>query len=515
MMKAFPLSLAVLLCATGASHASPHSPSATDPLAVSPREPSSPTKHERLGNQRYMPSGDPNLDPSWDWTVSGPGHTLYYAIPSGGIASTVRQLPFYTAGHSLNTLQKDMYPQDGWTLVYRDFGTPNAAPDVPSFALYNKYRGILRVMFFNTRELSYTQFLLELSFKDTTATGALLTYSDSTRAFLNDYDTGRTENYAVVANSINGWIYGDFMLTGYDPNLSAATQLRLHIRGMNLSQVTLESTQFTLNEVLTEANPTHKSTLNGLVDAINAGSKSYGSINSVAKSMRETAEKNSSSWWKTAVTGLLGTSSAPKLLSGLGPVVGGLMGFVSSFFGGAETPAPREPLNFNGSLKLSGSITTSVPLYSIDLALKAPATGGNPPDYYRPVQDLPWGVFNLTAKPQVKVVRTQICRTQSFVDCYFRTNYSPAAALSYVFNPNAGLDLVSVSYAYTFGNAREPTGYDASPTYVAYARRGEPADPAPTGIAVKVVLRTRTPTLYLDDDLVFYKVYPITLIPTF
>ncbi|WP_257456854.1 hypothetical protein [Archangium lipolyticum] len=449
-----------------------------------------------------MPVGDPNLDPNWDWTPSGAGHTLYFTDQLGIVRSTVRQLPFYTAGHPLNTLEKDMYPQDGWVLAYRDFGTPTAAPDVPFFVLYNKYRGILRVMLFNSRELTYTRFNLELSFKSSTAAGALLTYSDATRAFLNDYDATKVESFMVEANSINGWIYGDFMLTGYDPALNDATQLRLQLRGMDVSNVTLESTEFTLSQVFSDANPGSSSNLgSNLVESATKGHKYYKDVASAVKSVRETASKAADgTWWKSIVQGLVGTPSSPSALSKIAPIVGGLVGFITTFIGGLDDPAPREPLNFQGSLKMSGTITLSAPLYALDFATKYTIGGGNPPDYYRPLNDISWGIFNLASKP---IVKAKVERECSRTGCVMRRTHSVDSLPSHVFNPSAGLQLVSVRYAFTYDN-KVPTEFSTN-SYWYFGGL------APTGMAVEVKMRTTSPTLYFDDDIVLYKVYPVAI----
>jgi hypothetical protein len=45
---------------------------------------------------RFLPAGAPNLDPTWDWTVSGAGHTIYYTDASGVIRNKLVQVPFYS-----------------------------------------------------------------------------------------------------------------------------------------------------------------------------------------------------------------------------------------------------------------------------------------------------------------------------------------------------------------------------------------------------------------------------------
>lgn len=83
-----------------------------------------------------MPAGDPNLDPSWDWTVTvpGQGHVMYYSPPGGPIASVSVQSPFRKNGETFfvyDDALADMYKEDGWMLVYRDFGTLSGLVFVP------------------------------------------------------------------------------------------------------------------------------------------------------------------------------------------------------------------------------------------------------------------------------------------------------------------------------------------------------------------------------------------------
>ncbi len=468
-----------------------------------------PAKDGSRHQQRYMPSGDSNLDPNWDWTISGAGHTVYYTDLNGVIRSKVVQVPFYTGGHPLNTLEveKDMYPEDGWVLAFRDFGSPSAAPDVPFFALYNKYRGILRIMLYNSRDLAYSKFNLELSFKSTTATGALLTYSDKTRAFRDNYDPAKVESFMVEAASIGGWIYGDFMLTGYDPTMNNATQLRFHLRGMNVSDLTLESTEFTLSEVLSEANPgTSRSSGGDLLEAAKQGHKFYKSAEKAADDLRDVLSKdeNSTKWWGKILKSILFNkeNGRPSILSKVAPVVGGLVGFISSFIGGEENPAPREPLNFEGSLKLNGTITQSQPLYEMDFGLKY-TVGGNPPDYYRPLNNITWGIFNLNTQPIVFARLAMDCPTLVKSECFRYAEAYVKGAISYEFNPSAGLQLMSINYAFTF-TSQPPTPFSPTPEFI--RQNGV----IPIGLAVRLKMRTTSPTRYFDDDIVFYKVYPFT-----
>jgi hypothetical protein len=86
---------------------------------------------QAFGGIRTMPPDDPNLDPGWDWTAPSE-YVLYSSVNGGTVQRYATQLPYYLPGNTLNSFQTpDMYPEDGWELVHRDFGTPGAAPPFP------------------------------------------------------------------------------------------------------------------------------------------------------------------------------------------------------------------------------------------------------------------------------------------------------------------------------------------------------------------------------------------------
>src|SRR3954454_16490941 len=74
-------------------------------------------------NRASMLSGDPNRNPSWDWTVN-----TTYPLYVSGISSPVNVLlPYYAstgpAAADLNIAgDRDILPSQGWVLAVRDFG---------------------------------------------------------------------------------------------------------------------------------------------------------------------------------------------------------------------------------------------------------------------------------------------------------------------------------------------------------------------------------------------------------
>jgi hypothetical protein len=430
---------------------------------VSAPGPRSIRQPEPTQNGRYLPAGDPNLNPAWDWTVSGAGHTMYYST-NGSLPIQLNnvQLPFFTSGHPLATDQKDMYPADGWMLVYRDFGTPTSAPAMPFFALYNRYKGTLRFMYYNATSAAYSAYRAELSFRSTTSTAGLMTFTDTVKSTLADYDRAKQDDFMGRMAINQGWAWADFTLFGYDPSAHPDAKLHLELHGLDIGQVQLEG-QLNLNQVIDSSSPSTSNTnaFSTLLGAYNAGHKYYKDVNAqkAALAARVKKEKDNPAadpWWvATAETFLAsGVVSAA-------PYIGAMIGFVKFFMGGKSGPARREPMNFQGALTMTGQIVTAQQIDMGDFAL---STGPQAPDFYRPVQTIPWGVFNLTQPPTLLVSNY----TTGCYDDYGRILYCQESAdyalapPSYVLNPNAGVTLKSVKTAFIYGNLGPSSFVDSS-----------------------------------------------------
>ena len=440
---------------------------------------------------------------------------MYYSTNgSTPIQLTNVQVPFYTSGHPLATDRKDMYPEDGWMLAFRDFGTPTDAPALPFFALYNRYRGTLRVMFYNAPNIAYTSYRVDLSFRDSASTGALLTFTDPDKSTIDEYDRTKTESFMARVAQFRGWIYADFTVFGYDPATSPNTKFRIDVSGVDESRLCLKSTLFTLSEVLDRANPSSSRplTASSALAAFNQGQKFYNSVADAKKALQAKVNSTTSNpWWKSKVQAVLGSQ-----LATLAPVIGGLMGFVTSFIGGSNTPTAREPMNFEGSLEMDGTFSLTRQIIAADFAL---FPGAAAPDFYRPVRTIPWGVFNLTTRPQVRAIAWQdYCPDDGYGTVYscLRDYEFRLQPLSYLLNPGAGLTIKSIRAAFThYGVA--PTaftdvtslwgGYFEDVQYVPYYYVRNQWGAWPNQVALEIVLQTSAPTRYADREFVVYKTF--------
>ncbi|MGB3181537.1 MAG: T9SS type A sorting domain-containing protein [Cyclobacteriaceae bacterium] len=457
-----------------------------------------------------MSPGDPNLDPNWDWTINGTGYTIYYDAPN--ITNPVQlnniQLPFYTQGNSLNTYEKDMHPEDGWVLMYRDFGTPTSAPPFPFFVLYNKYRGIFRLMIYNSQNLSSTYYRINLSFWDGQKAGALFTFQDDTKAFLDDYESSEQQISMGTMAEYEDWAVADFIMFGFDPNLHPDARLNMYMYKVDESQINLASTSFTLNQIMKDAAPTSNFT-NGtqtLIDAINNGHKYYGEVTDVKKALQDKSDAASGNpWWKSVVDGFLSSS-----VSTVAPWVGGLMGLVTSYMGFKSEQSAKEPLKFEGAIEMSGTISQQLPSYNRSFAL---STGSTNAGYYTPLQNIDIGVFNLNSKPIVhKDYDITYVYNDYYQECEVETEITytlDKLTFNYTLNSNSGMTLSDVDIAFTYDNSA-PSAYRdfATESVSTNAFNTQYSTGAqPTGLAVKLTLQITAPTMHSDDELIVYKIY--------
>ena len=174
---------------------------------------------------RFMDMTDPNLDRTWDWK-SEREIEMYSSLDGGKPTRHMASLPFYTPGNTLNNLgSPDMFDEDGWVLVHRDIGTPASAEAFPFFTLYNKYRGIFRVMLFNAakREGSYflgELYLLNADQSERTRT-PIMTFidNDPMNCHMEGYNPKMVLSSMSKMTAYSSWAVFDFPLLGYDPDL--------------------------------------------------------------------------------------------------------------------------------------------------------------------------------------------------------------------------------------------------------------------------------------------------------
>ncbi len=343
----------------------------------------------------------------WKW-YENKECTLYARSSTGSdsIQEHTVSLPFFEGTGSaacdlfrINPEDVDMYPEDGWVLVSADFGTRDKAPVIPYFMLYNRASGTLRYVFYYAYDEPYTHALVKLEQQQ----GQTLMFSfyDSIKCFVKDkdnnidYDPGKS--LVTVTNvSPDEWSYADFVIS-YDPTVTDTEDLcfTIKIYGVKKSDVELGG-DITLNQVFGNNRQKHSASISA-GDVLSAGQKAVDYYKSVQE-FAASSEASKGEWY----SGILNAAGAAITASGpWGPVVGALAGIASSGIFGGKSSRPV-PMNFKGTITLTGTITENNLIYSF--LLSVPGTEiSNSDSSNLSFYNKPLGIFSIKSKPVVDI----------------------------------------------------------------------------------------------------------------
>lgn len=373
------------------------------------------------------PSQDPNRDPHWDWTEDVP-----YRLYIRALDDVTGPLPYFDpeglAFHDLNAggAALDMYPADGWMLVARDFGTEAREVAVPYFILYNKYRGILRLFFYNTIiHEAFTYGLVKLEQPHASQAAALFTFGES-RYFVTDFDTGLTQE-AVVPLGYLQWCYADFVLLGYDPQPPTDATLAFWFTGVDISELEV-SGEINLTQVTNKAHITGRRDITGAFVAAHKKYKSAGTA--LADLEKALGAKKKGGFFKEYLGPIFDSPFADAV-----PYLSAAAGFVQALLGGKPTQVI--PMKFKGGVELSGTLTTDNFLHTLSLRVPG-APLSDPYDNARPLYTQPLGIFNLVDQPVMVKHLDITCRrekgTWNWI-CSEKADYAFRSALHVTVNP--------------------------------------------------------------------------------
>lgn len=449
------------------------------------------------------------------------GYTMYFSrVGELPTQLTNVQLPFFTSGDDLcQGTSSDMYKEDGWQLVYRDFGSPTAAPPLPFFVLYNRYRAKLRFMFYNAQADSHSYYTASIGFRSgfqtmTTAT-ANFTFSDDTHCFLNDFDPTKTEVVTGTMTTYQGWGHFDVPVAGYDPSLSTKDPIiDVTIKPTDVSSLTMTGAgTMSLDQVLHGMPPAgSQMTASQLLDALKAGYKTYKDTQSFTNDMQAKVAdtSNSNQWWYSTAQALVTAG-----VTAYAPWAGALVGAAMSFIGGSNHAAPAEPLKFTGKMNLAfnGSLTTiNTNLIATSFYLNP---GSQTPDAYRPLQTINWGLFNLNSKPNLT---DNVTITPKYI--YYQDGTQRLIGYSYIhraqldqlpaitFNANTGMILESEEIALAFSDRAPSAWFTVGASNPVFTWG---FNPTIKGLAVRLKYKVNNPTRLEDSEYTVIKVFPVNL----
>ncbi|MDI9878525.1 hypothetical protein [Flectobacillus longus] len=319
--------------------------------------------------QRTLPAGDPNLNPNWDWTTSN--WYVYFNNASGSIGSVSTLNPFLDGSQKIfgntNPSLADMYPNQGWMLVARDFGTSTDANTFPFLLLYNKYRGLLRVCVLNTSNVLATSQQIKLSFASASSYPNSFKFSSTRADLINGNATNNFSQSAVTFAGPQQWMVAEFNVQGYSSNFDDFSAFNISV-----SDIVDQSLQLTGNISLDgSAQP-------------QVGGMSFWDGTKILSSFIASTVDPIAKIVKKDINSLVWQNS--------GTILGSLIDAVSGFTGGG-TPSSYN-IKLNGTITQNGTLSLISPKTSFSVYLKPINTTA-----YHAIQSIPWGVYNINPIP--------------------------------------------------------------------------------------------------------------------
>ncbi len=305
---------------------------------------------------RNLKSGDVNSDPNWVWYENN--IVQLYVEPNE--APINKPMPWFdnngTAAIALNTgsnSTRDMYPSDGWVLIFRDFGTSIENQNLPHFILYNKYKGVLRLFFIDfVMSTSKTLYSVKLSHQfDDAITSANISSNSIDKGYLDFYDTDYSQ-IAICRASPGEWAYVDFDLSTYDPNLPDYLGFAFEINTVLQGNINLFANK--LDEI-DEKSPTTFDAINSTIkktqDGIALGKKYFSTPKGFLDDMKKHADSNKGAWFEAPLRLISNSTIAQSI-----PVIGGIAGIITGFIGSDKgSNSSFTPFKITGDIKFESS----------------------------------------------------------------------------------------------------------------------------------------------------------------
>ena len=287
----------------------------------------------------------------------------------------------------------DYKKADGWELVYNSFDNVTSPtinkPGGLYFALYNKYRGLLRFYLYIPpgTATATSQIVHGLSLFGSGNSQMLNFESGSViSAGTNTPGFAKTNNQQI--NLLGNWVGMDYEIA-YDPNTEKTTYPAF---GLQWNTKTLNITNLSLNGSQTGA-------IEGQITT-----PSNGDVLSILNNVTQAGLTFASA---SAVNKLAGTASAEgkTFLSGVGTAIsnllsGKIVGFFSGLAGGSSSNSQQVHLKMDTKISLQGTATNSIgisnPFFVLPGQSNSQTASGPNPNYNETM-----GVFNLLDSPEV------------------------------------------------------------------------------------------------------------------
>ncbi|EIM75587.1 hypothetical protein A3SI_13153 [Nitritalea halalkaliphila LW7] len=458
---------------------------------------------------RILEVNDPNSDPSWDWTEVGNWNLFVRPATPGQNAIQVQTTsPFFEQGNPLNTVNKDMYPEDGWVLVARDFGTPNNPVQTPFYALYNKYQGRFRILFYTN----------ELGASGMVRVGLALNSSGTPKSFLSFNDFSENGPFLDVANPdlslsaitgvqvTGGWGSVDFNLSSYD-NAALNWEDQLNIFIWSMDATTLDAEPF--GDFVWSSRLQPISTHPALVNPFFSSNQIH------APSIASIRERLGQEGFATVGSSNPGSSSADVFMQELAALNENFQGYI----GAPLSVSGRHTLYMRDLFRFTVSPLDFQPQRGFTISLSAKDFQANGSSY-KPLSTIPWGIFAFQTMPEL-VTETVYERRIVEGSCQltFESTLRFDKPIAFLQREASALGMRLKSAKFNLGpdktdKAEFPfdlltfEGVSVSGNLAANAEQVA-RDMAPDEIRVQLIYEIEQPTRYAEPEIVIYRTLPV------
>lgn len=426
---------------------------------------------------------------------------------------------FYNNGFYTNPTQAiasvDIWPEDGWELLYKDFGNPTTAySSNPSFGLYNRFTGVMRIFYYveqlgNTASSTARVSILR---SDGFKNNALLSFSQTELNALDGFEEhlATTLNYAQALDDF--WIFVE-MPMAFDPcvcRYPTEEQLDIKFQIIENATMVLQGTAsgfsnptvynngtFTPYKSNKISNPLKKKGTTDLLKEVNGYYKTLSSFKDNVNTMigNQDDKKGDKAKATSEISTLFDVwKTSAKQIPKLGAVIGIIDFLVTGGKGlNSETKEPT-PIGYETELniELSGDITEDINLSTLGLRVPGASNTGSP----NPIYNNPLGVFNLLETPKIEYAEYSTSNTSGVIERYqdpqgnvfhYVQHFNRSSAFSdiklreyqlvpsstynrlinYIINPNSQLTAKQIKAAILFKFSNLPDYIDTS-NYINY-----------------------------------------------
>ena len=360
----------------------------------------------------------------WDWTQET--FTLYIKADAGGYYTENAISPFHSNNLSLqpNTSHlvfvngdKDYQVEDGWELLYRNFGTMDNPVAEPSYALYNRYNGLVRIFIWLTanESTSYQSAMVTTSHLvdgDLGSFSSIFEHMNSPMHALESFEKGlgyQTHNDYYEA--VGTWILSEFV-AAYDPctcDYPSAISVKPILASVSDINLDITGTSIT-SFIMSNGTVTSPNTF-GFSSAIGAAANGVNSLSAITKKGAETY-KNLEKFSDFALNKIVPVATynmnslpanLPNWFSAV-PYVGTAISVLDMLIGGGKKAAAPTVTGHSTQYQFTatGELTTSSPYQPTAFYTPGSSTEGFPtaniPNYNNAL-----GVANLLEDPVVKM----------------------------------------------------------------------------------------------------------------